>query len=197
MSEFSVFFQTGLHHVLDFAGFDHILFIGALSLPYGFRDWKALLLQVTVFTIGHTLSLFLSAMDLFRVPVATIELLIPATILATAFVRMSNPGKAPARGNIQFVTAMTLVFGLVHGFGFSNYFNSILVGGLSDKVIPLLGFAAGIEIAQCLVVLSVLGLSVVFIHLLKKSKRDFNLCGAALIAGAAIPLFIEKMLELF
>lgn len=197
MSEFGIFFQTGLHHVLDFGGFDHILFIGALALPYGFRDWRSLLMQVSAFTIGHTLSLFISALDVFRVPVALIEFLIPATILATAFLRMANPGKTPARGNARTILIITLVFGLIHGFGFSNYFNSILGGNLADKIIPLLGFAAGIEIAQCAVVLAVLLLSVLFIQILKKSKRDFSLAGAAIIVGAALPIFIEKAMELF
>lgn len=197
MSEFLVFFQTGLHHVLDINGYDHVLFLAALALPYKFKDWKALLLLISIFTLGHTVSLILSAMNWVRIPAEIIEFLIPTTIIITALLRLAKPASVTESKNLPWTTFVTLFFGLIHGFGFSNYFNEILGSEISDKIIPLFGFAIGIEAAQIVVVLALLLLAYFFQVIIKCSRRDFNLATAGIIAGLALPILYETSQSLF
>jgi len=53
--------KIGINHILDINGYDHVLFLMVLAVPYVFKDWKRVLVLVTLFTIGHTVSLFLGA----------------------------------------------------------------------------------------------------------------------------------------
>lgn len=191
MSDFTVFFQTGLRHVLDIEGYDHILFLIVLSLPYGLRDWKRLLLQVTVFTIGHTASLMLSAFGLVSVPAEMVEFLIPVTILCTAIYRLTKP-KGEKNDKLWWIT---LAFGIIHGLGFSNYFNAILTGDVSEKMIPLFSFALGIEFAQIVVVTVLLGCEWITTRVLGCQRRDFNLVAAAIVVGITLPIMYEKASE--
>ncbi|RYZ25036.1 MAG: HupE/UreJ family protein [Chitinophagaceae bacterium] len=192
MSDFWVFFQTGLSHVLDWNGYDHILFLIALSLPYGIRDWKRLVVQVSVFTVGHTFSLALSAFELVSAPAELIEFLIPVTIIATGAYRIARPSP---REN-DHLWWITLVFGIVHGLGFSNYFNAILSGTAQDKLLPLTAFAAGIELAQLVVVTLLLCVRRIAEKTFNFSMRDFNMVAAALVVGVALPILLETTLEL-
>ena len=191
MSDFRIFFEIGLHHVLDIKGYDHILFLMALTVPYGFRDWRRVLLLVTVFTIGHTAALILSVFGILTIREGLVEFLIPCTILATALYSLVTAGK-PARSRVAVTGIVTLFFGIVHGLGFSNYFKTILSGTPTEKMAPTLEFALGIEAAQAAVVLAVLLISYAFRNLLKFSQRDFALVFSAFIAGVTIPMLIEN-----
>jgi hypothetical protein len=159
MSEFWLYFKLGLHHVLDINGYDHVLFLIALMVPYAFKDWKRVLLLVTLFTVGHTLSLILSVFGVVYINPTLVEFLIPITILVTAVFHLFTAGKSSKNESISFVAIVTLFFGIIHGLGFSSYFKSILPGDASDKLLPLLEFALGIEAAQLIVVFIVLILS--------------------------------------
>lgn len=192
MSEFWIYFNTGLRHVLDINAYDHVLFLIALTVPYAFKDWKRVLLLVTLFTAGHTLALLLSVYKIVTVRVDLVEFLIPITILTTALFHLFTAGKNSKNENLSFISFVTLFFGIIHGLGFSNYFKTILPGSASDKLIPLLEFALGIETAQIIVVLIVLILSYIVQTIFRFSKRDWTLVMSAFVIGVVIPMIIES-----
>jgi hypothetical protein len=192
MSDFLVFFKIGLGHVLDINGYDHLLFLIALTVPYVVKDWKRILILVSFFTLGHTLSLLLSVFNVLIVKTSWVELLIPITILITAFYNLIMAGKASKNSNITFVASVTIFFGIIHGLGFSNYFNSILPGNPSDKLMPLLEFALGIEGAQIIVVIAVLVLSFIMQTLFRFNKRDFILIMSSFVLGVLVPLILQN-----
>ena len=85
MSEFQLYFGLGKSHILDYAnGYDHIIFVVALCALYLTREWKQVLILVTAFTIGHSITLALSTLRIISVKVELIEFLIPLTIFITA-----------------------------------------------------------------------------------------------------------------
>lgn len=192
MPDFWIYFKIGLQHVLDINGYDHMLFLIALTVPYAFKDWKRVLLLVTIFTIGHTFALLLSVFNIVTVKASLVEFLIPITILITAFFNLFTAGKSSKQESITFIAAITLFFGVIHGLGFSNYFKAILPGNPTDKVVPLFEFALGIEAAQILVVLAVLILSFIVQTLFRFNKRDFTLVMSAFVIGVVVPLIIEN-----
>lgn len=73
MQDFFFYVELGLNHVLDFAAYDHILFLVAMSLPFTFSSWKKVLILATIFTITHCLSLALSVYDITVMDVGLIE----------------------------------------------------------------------------------------------------------------------------
>lgn len=190
MSDFLVFFEIGLRHVLDINAYDHVLFLIALTIPYSFSDWKRILLLVTFFTIGHTLSLLCAVLGLLSVQVELIEFLIPVTICITALFHLFTAGKNSRKDNITVVSFITIGFGLIHGLGFSNYFNGLLPGKPSEKIVPSLEFALGIEAAQVIVVLVALLISYIVQTFFRFSKRDWCLTGSAFVLGVVIPMLI-------
>lgn len=192
MPDFWIYFKIGLQHVLDINGYDHVLFLIALTVPYAFKDWKRVLLLVTIFTIGHTFALLLSVFNIVTVKASIVEFLIPITILITAFFNLFTAGKSSKQDTITFVAVVTLFFGVIHGLGFSNYFKAILPGNPTDKVVPLFEFALGIEAAQILVVLAVLILSFIVQTLFRFNKRDFTLVMSAFVIGVVFPMIIEN-----
>lgn len=192
MSEFWVYFQIGLHHVLDIQAYDHVLFLMALVLPFTFKDWKKIILSVTLFTLGHTTALIFSVYQIVIVRASYVEFLIPITILLTAIYNLGNLGKSHKKGKINWTFLITLFFGVIHGLGFSNYFNSLLGGSSSSKLVPLLEFALGIEAAQLAVVVTVLILAYSIQTLFKYTRRDWILVGSAFIIGLVLPMIIES-----
>ena len=192
MSEFWVYFQIGLHHVLDIQAYDHVLFLMALVIPFTFKDWKKIILSVTLFTHGHTTALVFSVYKILVVKASFIEFLIPITILLTAIYNLASIGKSNKKGKINWVFLITLFFGIIHGFGFSNYFNTLLGGSSNSKLVPLLEFALGIEAAQLTVVLAVLVLAYIVQTVFKYSRRDWILVGSAFIVGVVLPMIIES-----
>ena len=192
MSEFWIYFQIGLKHVLDIHAYDHVLFLIALAVPFSFKDWKRVLLLVTLFTIGHTMALILSVFEIVVVKANVVELLIPITILITALFNLFTAGKSSKKESINVVFFITLFFGIIHGLGFSNYFKSILGGDAASKVLPLSEFALGIEVAQVVVVFMVLILSYIVQSVFRFSKRDWILVMSALIIGVVVPMIVES-----
>ncbi|NMH27773.1 HupE/UreJ family protein [Flavobacterium silvaticum] len=192
MSDFLVFVETGLRHVLDVRGYDHILFLIALTLPYSLADWKKLLVQVSIFTLGHSVSLMLAGFGLISAPISFVEFLIPVTIIATAIYRIAKPSDAAN----SLTSWITLGFGFIHGLGFSNYFNAILMGSPSDKVVPLVSFALGIELAQLVIVAVLLTLEFASRKGFKCNRRDFNIVAASMVIGIALPILADTASEL-
>ncbi|RKS00866.1 MULTISPECIES: HupE/UreJ family protein [unclassified Flavobacterium] len=192
MSDFWIYFNLGLKHVLDISAYDHVLFLLALTVPYDAKAWKRILILVSLFTLGHTLSLFLAVFEIIKINPTFIEFLIPITILITAIFNLYSTGKSAKKDNMTFIGFITVFFGIIHGLGFSNYFNSILSGKPTDKLLPMFEFALGIEAAQIIVVIASLMLAFVFQTLLKFSKRDWILMISAFIIGVVIPMILQS-----
>ncbi|MBO9582564.1 MAG: HupE/UreJ family protein [Flavobacterium sp.] len=192
MSQFWIYFQIGLKHVLDINAYDHVLFLIALTVPYLFKDWKRIFLLVSLFTIGHTLALILSVYGIIAIKVNIVEFLIPITILITALYHLFTAGKTSKNDGVNLVFFITLFFGIIHGLGFSNYFKTILGGSATSKLLPLGEFALGIEAAQLVVVFVVLVISYIVQTVFRFSKRDWALVMSAFIIGVVIPMIIES-----
>ncbi|WP_396198237.1 HupE/UreJ family protein [Flavobacterium sp.] len=192
MEEFLIYFNMGLKHVLDIAAYDHIVFLIALLIPYTFKDWKRVFLLVSLFTLGHTFALVLSVFGIVSVSVTVVEFLIPITILITALYHLFTAGKSAKKETVSFVAIVTVCFGLIHGLGFSNYFNIIMVGSGMNKLVPLLEFALGIEAAQLIVVLAVLLLAYILQTFFRFSKRDWALVLSGCIIGVVLPMIVQS-----
>ncbi|RXR24140.1 MULTISPECIES: HupE/UreJ family protein [Flavobacterium] len=192
MTDFWIYLKIGFEHVLNLNGYDHLLFLMALTVPYAAKDWKRLLLLVSLFTLGHTLSLFLAVLEIITVKPSIIEFLIPITICMAALFNIIRAGKPGKQDSITFVGAVTLFFGLIHGLGFSNYFNHLLPGEASDKMLPMLEFALGIEGAQICIVLLVLLIGFIFKTLFRFNQRDFVLIFSAFVLGVVVPLLLQN-----
>ena len=148
MSELIAFVHLGFRHITDLAALDHMLFLLALAAIYRGRDWRDMLWVITAFTVGHSVTLALAVTGALRLPTSLIEFLIPVTILVTGLenILVRRRDRAPLGGGYRPMFAG--VFGLVHGAGFANYLQSLFVGSI---VVPLLGFNAGIELGQLVV----------------------------------------------
>jgi HupE / UreJ protein len=192
MSEFLVYFQIGLRHILDLKAYDHLLFLVALAVPYAFKDWKKLLLLISIFTLGHTLSLFLSLFEIVIIKTAIIEVLIPITILFAAIYNFFKTSKNIKNQSLSSSLFITLFFGAIHGLGFSNYIKTLLSGEPTDKLLPTIEFSIGIEVAQIIIVLTLLLLSFVLQSFLRISRRDFILVTSALIIGFTLSLLLQN-----
>jgi hypothetical protein len=192
MSDFWIYFEVGMRHVLNLFSYDHVMFLIALSVPYVFKDWKKVLLLVSLFTVGHTLALLLSVYEIIVVKVDIIEFLIPITILITAFFHLFTAGKSAKNESISVIGVITLFFGIIHGLGFATYFKSIIGVKSETKLLPLLEFATGIEAAQIIVVLISLIVAYCVQTLFRFSKRDWTLVMSSFVIGVVLPMIIES-----
>ncbi len=184
MNNFSIYFQMGFNHIMDKEAIDHILFMAALSLRYQFSDWKKLLILITAFTIGHTITLTLSVLDILSFSKAWIEFFIPLTIVATAFSNLFT-GKSHSNSKFPLIYWFALLFGFIHGLGFSNTLKSIL-GGETGLAIKLFAANIGIEVAQTCFVFIFLLSGFICSNLLKINKREYLLFVSGAILGAAL-----------
>ncbi len=192
MQDSLIYFSMGLKHVLDITAYDHVVFLIALLIPYTFKDWKRVFLLVSLFTLGHTLALILSVFGIVSISVTLVEFFIPITILITALYHLFTAGKTAKKDSISFIILVTLFFGLIHGLGFSNYFNTIMVGSGMSKLVPLLEFALGIEAAQLIVVFAVLLFTYILQTFFRFSKRDWALVLSGCIIGVILPMILES-----
>lgn len=192
MSEFWIFFEKGLRHILDLSAYDHILFLIALTIPYAFKDWKRLLLLVTIFTVGHTVALLLSVFGVVIIKVNFVEFLIPITILIIAFFNLFTAGKSSKQESISVIGFVTLFFGIIHGLSFAGYFKTLVGGSPQSKLLPLSEFSLGIEASQIIVVFIVLILSYIVQTFFRFSKRDWTLVMSAFVIGVVLPMIISS-----
>ncbi len=191
MNELQIYFQIGFHHILNWGALDHILFIIALSLRYQLGDWQKLVILVTAFTIGHTVTLALSVADVLDFSRKWTEFLIPVTILITACSNLFVK-KFQFKAKFPFIYFLALFFGLIHGLGFSNDLKS-LIGSGNHLVLKLLAANTGIEAAQLLFVTGWLLFSLVLLSLLKVNRREYVLFVSAGIFALAAQMALERM----
>ncbi len=170
LNEFPTWFTTGLYHILDLDGYDHMLFLWCLCIRYTLNSWRSVLILVTAFTIGHSITLIASVSGFLTIQTAWVELSIAITILISAiipFIKNINQGK---NFNLEFIAAiektsisyyhLALVFGFIHGMGFSNLLIQLL-GNENAISGPLLGFNVGIEFGQLVFVIAILSVATV------------------------------------
>lgn len=191
MNEFWFNVKYGINHVLDINGYDHVLFLILLSVPYLFKDWKRVLLLVTLFTLGHTLSLILAAYGVVSVDGKLVEFLIPITIIIAAIYNVFTGGKKDKNKKIGLLFFAALFFGLIHGLGFAREFTMVF-GGTENKFLALLSFALGIEIAQIIIVFVILFLGMLFQTIFRFSQRDWVMVLSAIVIGLVIPILIDN-----
>lgn len=172
MSDFSFYFKIGWHHIISRDALDHQLFILALAAIYLIKDWRQVLVLVTAFTIGHSITLFLSVKEIVTINSRWVEFLIPCTIIATAVSNLFQKKFTPKTIRINYFLA--LFFGLIHGLGFAN---TIRVALASDQSLGwgLFGFNVGLEAGQVAVVTIILAASFVVVDLLKANRREWVL----------------------
>jgi len=191
-SEFSIYLGLGFDHILDVNGYDHILFVIALCAIYQISEWKKVAILATSFTFGHSVTLALSALDLVSVDSALIEFLIPLTILLTALYNVYNRRSSYVSISIKY--SLAVFFGLIHGMGFSNFFRSAAIPGIDEGFITqLLAFNLGVEFGQLIIIAFILGLTYVFLEIIKVKVREWNLFISGATAGLSIAMIIERI----
>jgi hypothetical protein len=183
--------QYGIYHVLDIKAYDHVLFLIVLTVPYMFKDWKRIFLLVSMFTLGHTLSLVLAVYGIISVKAIMVEFLIPITILIVALFNVFTSGKGAQKEKVGILFLSTLFFGLIHGLGFAREFK-MLLGDTDSKLLLLLEFALGIEIAQLIIVLAVLILGYISQSIFRFNKRDWIMVISAVVVGLVIPMILNS-----
>jgi hypothetical protein len=190
MNDFGIYFEEGYKHIANLDGLDHILFVLALCLRYQFADWRKLLVLVTAFTIGHSITLALSVFNLVHYSMKWIEFLIPVTIVITA---VSNVfvKKFVFKTRFPVIYFLALFFGLIHGLGFSSGLKSLL-GSNHNVVWQLLAFNLGLEAGQLLIVTAILLISFIFVSILKCNRREYLLYLSGGIFALALQMAIER-----
>lgn len=190
MQDFWLYFQIGREHIADWQGYDHILFITALCLRYLLKDWKKVLVLVTAFTIGHSITLALSVFNVINLPTRWTEFLIPVTIVITALSNAIQPEIEQQR-KLPLVYFFALFFGLIHGLGFSSYLKSLL-GKDQNIVAQLLAFNIGLEAGQLIIVAAAIIISWLFVSLIKVPRRQYVIFASGAIFGIALKMAIER-----
>ena len=191
MHPFEFYLKLGFEHIANLNGYDHILFLVVLCAVYQINQWRNILILVTAFTIGHSITLFIVSLDFFSIPSRIIKLLIPITILITSLqnvIKIKQIENSSRMGKNYF---MALFFGLIHGMDFSNYFKALIMSP-DEIVIPLLGFNIGIELGQLLIVLFIVLISFIFLNFIKIKHLKWNL----FISGAAFGISLISIMEL-
>ncbi len=190
MGNFWFFLEQGFFHVLDWSAYDHVLFFIVLAIPYSLKQWKSLLTLVTIFTIGHTLSLALAAFKIIQVNGSIIELLIPVTIIATAIANIfRNKTVVDPKTNWTHWVA-TAVFGIIHGFGFSTLFN-MMTASATSKGFLLIAYTLGIEFAQLVIVSAIVLISLFTISIVGLKLRHWILIVSVLVIVRIIPILYD------
>jgi len=197
---FKTYLQLGFEHILDPNAYDHILFVIALCAVYQIKEWRKILVLVTAFTIGHSITLALSALKIVVFPAEVIEFLIPLTILATAIFNVVSKKRndtegealAPWSKTVQLNYLLALVFGWIHGLGFSNFFKALM--GPDESILgPLFAFNVGVELGQLIVVALTVIIGYLLVNRLKVPHREWNLFVSGAAAGIAITLMLGQV----
>jgi hypothetical protein len=190
MQDFGFYFDLGWEHIISWSALDHLLFIAALSAIYLLSDWKQVLILVTAFTIGHSVTLLLSVLDVIRFNNKWVEFLIPCTIVITAITNLFQKKFTPKTIRINYFLA--LFFGLIHGMGFANALRSMLA---RDQALgwALLGFNVGLEVGQIMVVIILLLIGFILIRLFKINRREWVIFLSAAVFSIALKMAIERI----
>lgn len=189
MTDFQTYLILGLKHILDKNAYDHIIFIIALCAIYQASDWKKVLILVTAFTIGHSITLALATFSIVNIDADLVEFLIPLTIFITA---VSNIFSKSSRNKVSIRNYLFAgCFGLIHGLGFSNGLRSLL-GHDESMVLQLLAFNIGLEIGQIVTVVIFMIVGYVMLNLLNVRQRDWKIVISSIVTGMALGLILNS-----
>ncbi|PRB02028.1 HupE / UreJ protein [Chryseobacterium sp. MYb7] len=190
MQDFLFYLHLGWEHIISLDALDHQLFVLALIAVYSYNDWKKILILVTAFTIGHSITLALSILDVFRVPSAWVEFLIPLTIVVTSLdnIIMKNQKQTLMRANYY----LALIFGLVHGMGFANTAR-VMIAKSQSIALPLLGFNIGLELGQIVIVSAILIILFILLNIFKVNKKDWILFVSSGVFALSLKMTLERI----
>ncbi len=151
MNDLNSFFLNGWDHIVDIRAYDHLLFVMTLCAAFKLGQWKQVLVIITAFTIGHSATLVLSALDIIPANAKLIDTLIPFTIMLTAVANVIEYDRLGKFSSARIKYGIALVFGLIHGLAFASNFKFML---FQDSILmPLFLFNLGIEVGQLFIVL--------------------------------------------
>jgi HupE / UreJ protein len=190
MGEFGFYFKLGWEHIISKDALDHQLFIAAIAAIYLLKDWRQVLILVTAFTIGHSLTLALSVYDVIRFSSKWVEFLIPITIVITAFLNFFQRNFTARSIRINYFLA--LFFGLIHGMGFANTIRFMLA---QDQKLGwgLFGFNLGLEAGQIVVVLLLLLIAYIVVNVFKANRREWVIFLSAAVFSLALKMVLERI----
>ena len=202
MNEVILFLKQGFYHITDFEGYDHMLFVLALSLNYTYKNWKALTILITAFTLGHSISLALSVFEVVTVNSELIETLIPITILITAIKHVIFP-KSDTTKEAKLLYGITLLFGIIHGLGFSNFLKELFQTSLKPNnffqtevtetpsiALELFSFNLGLEIGQLLILTAIIAIQLVAIRFFSLKVHLYRLILGIFVSAVSLYLII-------
>ena len=192
MDQFLFYLEQGISHITDINGLDHMVFIITLCAVYTLKQWKQILILITAFTIGHTITLALSGLNIITVNQQLVETLIPVTILLTSIYNIIKKSASDKKFQVNYFLALS--FGLIHGMGFSNFFRAMMVGISDDSIVfPLFSFNVGIEVGQLIIVSLFLITNLILSTLFTIKHRDWNLVISGAGGGIAATMIIKTL----
>ncbi len=189
MNAFTFYFPIGWEHIISVDALDHQLFIIALAALYTWSDWKKVLILVTAFTIGHSVTLLLSVLDWIRLDSKWVEFIIPLTIMITAGLNLFQHSQKQITSIRTY--GLALFFGFIHGMGFANSIRFMLA---QDQEIGwgLFGFNVGLEVGQVLVVVLLLSINQFVTFIVKLPTKKWNYIVSCLVLGIAFGIAINR-----
>lgn len=189
MSDFLIWFKTGIFHITDWEGYDHMLFLLITTGFFIWRDMKKVLYLITGFTLGHSLTLALSVFNIIQFNSSLIEILIPITILISAIYQLKN-GQESFKLFPQMV--FIVLFGLIHGMGFSGLLKSML-GKETNILMPLLSFNLGIETGQIAIVVVLLSISTLLFEFLRINKKIYIISVSLMVVALSLLMIVQRI----
>lgn len=190
MQDFLFYLNLGWEHIISLDALDHQLFVLALIAVYSFNDLKKILILVTAFTIGHSITLALSTFDIIRINSAWVEFLIPLTIVLTSLNNILFRNKKKSQNNANYYLA--LIFGLIHGMGFANTAR-VMIAKSQSIAIPLLGFNIGLELGQIAIVFGILMVLFILLKVFKVNQKDWVLFVSSGVFALSLKMTLERI----
>jgi hypothetical protein len=187
---FLQYLQLGFYHITDLAGYDHMLFLLALGASFRAKEWRSLLILITAFTVGHSLTLGLSVLNVVSISRDGIEFLIPVTILFTSLLNLYRAKNVMVVRSISIEYSMALCFGLIHGLGFSNYLRALLA---DELIFPLFSFNVGIEFGQILVICTFFSIQYLANKFARIHSKHWNIGVSLLTGGISLLLVAQRI----
>lgn len=190
MNDFLFYLNLGWEHIISLDALDHQLFVLVLVAVFVMKDWKDILWIITAFTIGHSITLALSVFDIVRAPAKWVELLIPLTIVITAFDNILMRNRPNNLMKMNFYLA--LFFGLIHGMGFANTAR-MMIANEQHIFLPLLGFNIGLELGQIAVVAAILIIQFILLNLFKVNRKDWIMFISSGVFALSLKMTLERI----
>ena len=191
MADFIFYFKEGWFHILSKGALDHLFFIVVLSVGYTFSQWRNILFLVTAFTIGHSLTLFLSVLDIIRFNDKYVEFAIPCTIVVSAALNLYRRNQLEKTARIQYLLA--LVFGFIHGMGFANSIRFMLSSD-QQLLVSLFSFNLGLESGQIFVVLLLLFFVWLMARINLRFPKYIVILFSVIILGLSFKMAIDRFI---